>query len=167
MPRTLAKSMNGQMLDILDLYIEQGGKVPWSLNDLARFAISNGHWNRHRTAAAHLCKQDFSRAFREQNHRDPQGRDVRTYHSTRERSGDDAQGVFWADMRTASPEYMELAFRQRRNQIVGACVQLKKDVDSYNETNTDGAFIQTEFNFTDDIREREQSGHEYRPNQPR
>ena len=62
---------------------------------------------------------------------------------------------------------MELAFHQRRNQIVGDGVQLKKDVDSYNENNTDGAVIETEFNFTDDIKEREQSGDDYRPNRTR
>ena len=48
MPQTLAKSMNEQMLGILDLYFEQGGKVPWSLDDLASFAMNNGHWTRHR-----------------------------------------------------------------------------------------------------------------------
>lgn len=70
-------------------------------------------------------------------------------------------------MRTASPEHMELAFHQRRNQIVGGCVQLKKDVDSYNDNNTDGAVIQKEFDFTEDIREREQPDDDYRPNRPR
>lgn len=109
----------------------------------------------------------LSKAFREQYHRDPQGRNVRTYHAARKKSADDSQGVFWADLRTAPPEHMELAFHQRRNQIVGECVQLKKDVDSYNENNTDEAVVQTEFNFTDDIKEREQPGDDYRPNRPR
>lgn len=166
MPQTLAKSMNEQMLAILDLFLEQGGKVPWSLDDLARFAMENGHWTRHRSAAVRLCKQDFSKAFREQYHRDPQGRNVRTYHATRKSAGE-SQKVFWDDMRTASPEHMELAFHQRRNQIVGDCVQLKKDVDSYNDNNTDGAAIQKEFDFTEDIREREQPDDDYRPNRPR
>jgi len=33
---------------------------------------------------------------------------------------------------------MEDAFLLRRNLIVGECVQLKKDIDSYNDNNTDG-----------------------------
>ena len=45
------------------------------------------------------------------------------------------QQVFWANLRTAAPEHVELAFQQRRSQVVGDCRQLKMDVDSYNENN--------------------------------
>ena len=61
---------------------------------------------------------------------------------------------------------MEVAFQQRRNQIVGDCRQLKRDVDSYNDNNVYGGFIQLELNFTEDVAEMEQPN-EYRPSQPR
>jgi len=85
---------------------------------------------------------------------------VRTFHAKRE------QGVFWDDMRNASEEYMEQAFAQRRNLIVGECVQLKNDVDSYNDNNATGSTIQMVFDFSDDILEREQPM-QYRPRKPR
>ena len=61
---------------------------------------------------------------------------------------------------------MEDAFLQRRNLIVGECVQLKKDIDSYNDNNTDGVMIQMVFDFREDIAEREQPD-DYRPRQPK
>lgn len=57
-------------------------------------------------------------------------------------------------------------FTQRRNLIVGECVQLKKDVDSYNDNNTSGATIQMVFDFSEGILEREQPVR-YQPRQPR
>jgi hypothetical protein len=50
---------------------------------------------------------------------------------------------------------MEIAFQQRRNQIVGDCVQLKRDVDSYNENRLPPQPIQLVLDFTDDVAERE------------
>jgi hypothetical protein len=48
---------------------------------------------------------------------------------------------------------MELAFQQRRWQIVGDCKQLRTDVDSYNENYNPGPVLQTSFNFTNDLEE--------------
>jgi len=48
---------------------------------------------------------------------------------------------------------MELAFRQRRIQIVGDCRQLKNDVDSYNESHEKVPPIPMLFDFTDDLEE--------------
>jgi hypothetical protein len=56
-------------------------------------------------------------------------------------------------METAPREHMQMAFSQRRQQIVGDCVQLKVDVDVYNDKNPDAAAIQVPFDFTFDIEE--------------
>ncbi len=48
---------------------------------------------------------------------------------------------------------MEVAFQQRRQQIVGDCRQLKTDVDSYNENANSEQPIQMVFDFTDDLAE--------------
>ena len=50
---------------------------------------------------------------------------------------------------------MELAFRQRRQQIVGDYYQLKIDVDSYHDNQNPSEPIQLELAFYDDVAERE------------
>ena len=166
MTRTIAGTMNDRMLDIVEQYLAQGGETPIDLDELARFAIDNNFWQGQGATLVQLCKRDFSRAFREQYHTDAQGRSVRTFHAVTRSSTRGNQGVFWADMRDAPIEHMELAFTQRRNLIVGECLQLKKDVDSFNDNNASGATIQMVFDFSEDIAEREQPTN-YRPTQPR
>ena len=50
---------------------------------------------------------------------------------------------------------MDVAFKQRREQVVGGCRQLKTDVDRYNENENDGDPIQMIFDFTLDLEELE------------
>jgi hypothetical protein len=66
-----------------------------------------------------------------------------------------AQIPLWADIRTAGREHMETAFQQRRQQILGDCRQLKRDVDSYNDNYNAGEPLQMIFNFIDDLAEDE------------
>jgi len=92
--------------------------------------------------------------MREEYVTDRQGRTVRAKHAARfKREG--KQLSLWADTRTASREHMQVAFQQRRNQIVGDCRQLKIDVDSYNENANAGDLIQMVFDFTLDLEELE------------
>jgi len=100
------------------------------------------------------CAEQLSRAMREEYIQDPQGRMVRAKHAARvERDGE--QLVLWDDIRTADRRHMEIAFKQRRHQIVGDCHQLKIDVDSYNDNGNTEAPIQLIFDFTDDLAELE------------
>ncbi len=62
------------------------------------------------------------------------------------------------DMRTAEREFMNVAFKQRRQSIVGDCRQLNTDVNSYNENWNSGVPIQLSLNFTDDVAELEAAG---------
>ena len=66
---------------------------------------------------------------------------------------DGKQVPLWADYRTATREHMQVAFQQRRQQIVGDCHQLKLDADSFNENRPDEKPIQIRFDFTDDLAE--------------
>jgi hypothetical protein len=50
---------------------------------------------------------------------------------------------------------MEVAFQQRRQQVVGDCRQLKADVDSYNQNYNIGEAIQLVLDFTLDVEELE------------
>ena len=168
MAHTLFKTKSEEMLRIARLYVEQGGAEPIELNDLASFAIENGHWDKHgiKNLQLQLCKKDFSRAFREQYHVDPQGRNVRTYHAKIDYCGPKNQKTFWEDIRKATEEYASIAFHQRRSRIVGDCRQLKTDVDSYNDNNSHGGYCQLPLDFTEDVAEREQPS-KYNPKQPR
>jgi hypothetical protein len=59
---------------------------------------------------------------------------------------------------TAPREHMELAFAQRRQQIVGDCIQLSIDVDVYNGRNADKEPKQIVLDFEDDVNEHFLSG---------
>ena len=85
---------------------------------------------------------------------DPQGRRVRSKHVARYGEGE-AQIPLWADIKTASREHMEIAFQQRRQQILGDCRRMKTDVDSFNDNYNSAAPLQMVFNFTDDLAEDE------------
>lgn len=68
------------------------------------------------------------------------------------------QYTFWAIMKDAPREHMQKAFIQRREQIVGDCVQLSTDVDAYNALHDGQKPIQMIFDFRDDIEERRFTG---------
>lgn len=102
-----------------------------------------------------MCANDLARAMREEYRTDPQGRRVRTKHAAKLVEGDE-QPTLWADMRTAPRIFMERAFAQRRGNIVGDCLQLKTDVDSYNDNVNTESLIQLLLDFRDDVAEAEQ-----------
>jgi hypothetical protein len=166
MPRTKHPRQCDKLMQVARLYMD-GADGPIDLDSLAKYAIAGGHYFVGDLEDIRLqkCKQAFSRAFREQYHRDAQGRHVRTWHAKVDKSRSE-QHTFWGDMRTAPEEHMEVAFQQRRSQIVGDCAQLKTDVDSWNDNNTHGAQFQLIIDFTDDVAEREQPT-QYQPPNPR
>jgi hypothetical protein len=70
--------------------------------------------------------------------------------------GNHEQLFLWIDVMDAPAEVVEMAFQYGRKLIVGDCKQLKTDVDSYNDNNKDGKYIELSFNFGDDLAEAEQ-----------
>ena len=85
----------------------------------------------------------------------PASRDQRHKHAARFPRGEDGSETLWGDIETAPPLFMEMAFKQRRQQIVGDCWQLKSDVDSYNDNATPTPRVELLFDFTDDMEEME------------
>ena len=57
-------------------------------------------------------------------------------------------------MKDAPREHMQKAFIQRREQIVGDCVQLVTDVEAYNAMKSNQPPIQMWLDFRDDVEER-------------
>jgi len=133
-------------------YIQVGEEWPATANEIAIWAMNNNLWEPQRSKIIDICAEQLARAMREEYVTDPQGRKVRAKHAART-SG--TQHVLWDDIRTASREHMQIAFQQRRHQIVGDCKQLKLDVDSYNENKNEGKPIQLILDFTLDVAEAE------------
>ncbi len=105
------------------------------------------------TAIAYLANL-IGKALREEYIIDDQGRRVRSKHAATI-INDDGQLTLWDDIRTASEEFMAIAFQQRRRGIVADCKQIKTDVDSYNDNNTHGGHFQLSLDFRRDVEEQE------------
>lgn len=141
---------NKQMQKLVREYRDQGGMWPATSHEMATWIINNKKWEPQKSEVINICAEQVARAMREEYIVDPQGRKVRAKHAARIQ-----QMVLWDDIRTATREHMQVAFQQRRHQIVGDCRQLKLDVDSYNENKNDGKPIQLILDFTLDIAEAE------------
>ena len=153
------KSYSTSLLELVELYISAGGATPVSPRAVAKWAIENGKWDRHRPTVITMCARDISRALREDYYIDTKGRTVRARHSVRiikeDETGKRRQLTLWHDHREMPRGFAERSFKQRRMQIVGDCNQLKTDVDSYNDRHQDEKPIQLILDFTYDVAEGE------------
>ena len=143
-----------QLQRIVSDYRENCQPWPATTHEMAQWAIDTGRWHPQHSAMLRKCAEELSDAMREDYITDPQGRRVRCKHMARFGEGA-AQIPLWADIRTATREHMEIAFQQRRQQILGDCRQLKNDADSYNDNYNSGPALQMVFDFTDDLAEDE------------
>jgi hypothetical protein len=147
-------SYSEQLQRIIRRYEETGNPLPATAHEIATWAIEQNLWEPQRSTLLNRCAEEIARAMREEHITDPQGRRVRVKHVAMiEKNG--KQAAFWADMRRAPREHMEIAFQQRRQQIVGDCRQLKWDMDSYNQNHNAGEPIQMIFDFALDLEEIE------------
>lgn len=153
MPMTKS-TYSEQMQKIVVEYRSAGHAWPATTHDIAAWAVRTGKWHAPRELAIDRCADDLARAMREEFITDRQGRRVRAKHAARQEVNGEQQ-TFWADLRTAPREHMEVAFAQRRQQVVSDCAQLKRDVDSYNENFNAEETIQMVFDFTMDLAELE------------
>jgi hypothetical protein len=148
-------SMNEQNQKIITRYRRSGQPWPATAIEIARWAIANRHWELHPSKVVRQCADQIAQAMRDEFITDPQGRHVRAKHAAPYAE----QGKLtlkWDDLRTADHTHMEMAFAQRRQQVVGDCRQLKVDIDSYNQNyNKTDQPIQGYFDFTDDLAELE------------
>lgn len=151
------KTYTEQLQGIVRLYRAAHQPWPAAAKQIALWAIDSGHWEPQRAALVDQCAEELSRAMREEYITDAQGRSVRANHAARVfRDGE--QLTLWADIRSATRQHMEVAFQQRRQQIVGDCRQLKVDVDSFNQNRAATQPIQIVFDFRNDLAEMEAIG---------
>ncbi len=155
MPRPSGAITYAEQLQRIVADFRRAGR-PWpaTMRQVAAWALSEHRWRPQHDSLVSQCAEELARALREEYIVDPQGRTVRAKHAARlEVEGE--QLVLWADIRTAARKHMEIAFQQRRQQIVGDCHQLKVDVDSFNENANMGRAIQMVFDFTEGLAELE------------
>lgn len=144
-----------QLQRIVRSYLDEGQPWPATTRQIAAWAIHKGEWQPQPFALINQCADQLARAMREEHFTDANGRTIRAKHVARiERGGE--QIALWEDIRSVSREHMQIAFQQRRQQIVGDCKQLKTDCDYYNENRNQGEPIQVVFDFRTDLEELEQ-----------
>lgn len=141
---------NEQLQHLVAEYRKAGQSWPATTRDIAAWLVRTSKWEPSRELAIEQCADDLARAMREEFITDRQGRRVRAKHAARWEVNGERQ-TFWADLRTAPREHMEIALAQRRQQVVSDCAQLKRDVDCYNENFNKEAEIQMVFDFTMDL----------------
>jgi hypothetical protein len=143
-----------QLQEMVNDYRKSEEPWPTTARMVASWALRTGRWKPQPASLLNQCADQISRAMRDEYITDPQGRRVRAKHAaTLTEEGE--QQTMWDDIRTAPHHHMELAFQQRRRGIVSDGHQLKKDVDSYNQNNTNGGAFQLSLDFTYDVQELE------------
>jgi hypothetical protein len=139
---------------IYTAYEDDGQPTPASAREVAAWAIKRGLLKPPPADIVDICAEMLSRGWREVYRTDRQGRRYRAKHAVRMLRGG-VQLTLWADIETAPRSHMEMAFAQRRQQVVGDCIQLKRDVDAYNDAHADDAKLQLILDFTYDVEEAE------------
>lgn len=101
---------------------------------------------------------EMSKAWREELRRDPvTGRPYRANHAVTSSQKDGRNHTLWGDIDEVPRAFMQKAFTQRREQIVGDCFQLSLDVDHFNGSRPKEEPINLPLDFTEDVDERKHS----------
>ncbi len=145
-------SYNEQLQRIWHEYEKEKGFLPATSRDACAWGVARGMIEMPEVDPVDELAKDMSRALREEYGTDRYGRRYRKNHAVRVTKGG-VQITMWAIMGNAPLEHMRKAFVQRRQQIVGDCVQLDTDVRVYNDLNPDQEEIQIPFDFNDDVEE--------------
>jgi hypothetical protein len=143
----------------IEQYSRESGGGPIQPRDVALWMVQEGLWAPPLRTQVSLLANDISDALRTQYFVDDQGRRVRKKHAVKSRVKDEngklVQQVLWFDIDIAPPQFMAESFSQRRTAIADECWQLKQDIDHFNENLNHGRQIQTWFDFSDDVADRE------------
>jgi len=134
-------------------YENEHGTVPATTREAVQWAVERGLVEIPDVDPYAKLAEDMATALREEYATDSKGRRYRVNHAVRVTKAG-VQYTFWAMMKDAPREHMQKAFMQRREQIVGDCVQLATDVEAYNDMNADQPTIPMLFDFRDDVAER-------------
>jgi hypothetical protein len=147
-------SFNEKLQKYVDRYRAAGITWPATAKEIAAWVIRMKLWEPTHEFAVAKCAEEISDAMRDEYYTDKQGRRVRAKHALRLGRGAQ-QRTLWGDYWTYTRHEMAMAFGQRRAQIVGDCLQLKTDVDSYNQNVNKELPVQLSLDLTLDVAEKE------------
>jgi hypothetical protein len=146
---------NEQLQQVWHHYNTKEDHRPTSAREAVQWAVKEGLLELPDIDPYDILASQMSSALRDEYDTDGQGRRYRVNHAVRVTKGG-VQYTFWAAMGYAPHDHMERAFTQRREQIVGDNVQLKTDVDVYNDMNRGKRpEIQLVLDYSDDVAERQ------------
>ena len=133
---------------------ETGGDGLLDPHEVAAWAYTRGLHKPSIRTVVDAIAADIAQVFRENYRTDQHGQRYRAMHAVREKKGDKTMSL-WADMddERAPRSHFVKSFSQRRQQVVGDCLQLKTDVDVYNDKNVFQPPIQLHLDFTLDVEE--------------
>ena len=144
---------NAKMLYLVELYKREHGVETVRLDEVANWAIANGHYRPEPIDPAKTLRREMAKAMKNEYFFDEQGREVRKYHAVRKTDGEHSYSE-WAAMPDADPGHMRMSGQQRRQYLLSGCRQHKLDFDSYNDNNKFGAKIPLwDYNFNPDLEE--------------
>jgi hypothetical protein len=156
----MAKTKTEFLQDTVAQYRAHGLPWPTTARHIAAWAIQEALWKPHAKNLIGQCAAEIATAMRQEYFTDPQGRRVRKKHVLRDMKelpdGKYEQLFLWIDIAEATHEQAEMVFQYERKLVVGDCKQLKSDVDSYNDNNPHGKYVEVNFDFRDDLAEAEQ-----------
>jgi hypothetical protein len=131
------------------------GHKPTSAREAVEWAVKAGLLDLPEVDPFDVLAGQMAQALRGEYATDNKGRRYRVNHAVKVTKGG-VQYTFWGMLGFASHEHMEKAFAQRRDQIVDDNLQLKTDVDVYNDLNRGKRpEIQLPLDYTEDVAERE------------
>lgn len=144
---------NEKLQNLWKQYEVGNNHQPTGTRLVVQWAVSKGFLTIPDVDPLDVLASQMAQALRSETAIDKDGRAYRVNHSVRiGKHG--VQQTLWSHIGSASRGHMQMAFAQRREQIVGDCVQLKTDVDAYNGRNPKSEPIQLVLDFTDDVSER-------------
>ena len=136
---------------------EQGNDALLDPHAIAEWAFKRGLHRPNARTIIDVIAGDIAQVFREEYRTDRSGRRYRAKHATTVRRGNESFAL-WGDMDDPNVphEHFVSSFAQRRQQIVGDCLQLKTDVDVYNDKRRVADPIQVVLDFGRDVDELQQ-----------
>lgn len=139
-----------EMQRIIRLYRQETGIQEVDMHKVAVFATSKGWPLPKPTSPLEILAAQFTQAAREEIRKDQvTGRPYRANHAIPVTQGG-VQLHLWIDIDTATRKPMHKSLINRREQIVGDCVQLSLDADHWNRIHPNDQPIQIPLDFTDD-----------------
>ena len=133
---------------------EVSGEALVDPHEVAEWAYGKGLHKPNVRTVIDAIATDIAQILREEYRTDEHGRRYRANHAVKSNVGDKTRAL-WADMDDiqAPRAHFIRSFSQRRQQVVGDCLQLKTDVDVYNDKRPIGDPIQVVLDFTRDVQE--------------